>query len=61
MKKHPYAWSALAACPAADVRQRLANEGIEVRTSSSAATAKLYAEHYAKWGEVIRKAGIDRQ
>jgi tripartite-type tricarboxylate transporter receptor subunit TctC len=47
--------------PVEDVKQRLAHEGIEVKTSSAAATAKLYAEQYGKWGEVIRKAGIDRQ
>jgi tripartite-type tricarboxylate transporter receptor subunit TctC len=46
--------------PTEEVKQRLAHEGIEVTTSSPAATAKLYAEQYAKWGEVIRRAGIDR-
>jgi tripartite-type tricarboxylate transporter receptor subunit TctC len=42
----------------ADVKQRLAGEGVEVRTTSPAETAKLYAEQYAKWTKVIRQAGI---
>jgi tripartite-type tricarboxylate transporter receptor subunit TctC len=44
--------------PAADVKQRLAGEGVEVRTSTPAETGKLYAEQYAKWTRVIRQAGI---
>ena len=44
--------------PTADVKQRLAGEGVEVRTSTPAETGKLYAEQYAKWTRVIRQAGI---
>jgi tripartite-type tricarboxylate transporter receptor subunit TctC len=44
--------------PTADVKQRLAGEGVEVRTSTPPETAKLYAEQYAKWTKVIREAGI---
>ena len=44
--------------PTADVKQRLAGEGVEVRTSTPAETGKLYAEEYAKWTKVIRQAGI---
>jgi tripartite-type tricarboxylate transporter receptor subunit TctC len=44
--------------PTADVKQRLAGEGVEVRTSTPAETAKLYAAEYAKWTKVIREAGI---
>ena len=44
--------------PTADVKQRLAGEGVEVRTSTPAETGKLYAEEYAKWTNVIRRAGI---
>jgi hypothetical protein len=40
------------------VKQRLAGEGVEVRTSTPAETGKLYAEQYAKWTRVIRQAGI---
>jgi tripartite-type tricarboxylate transporter receptor subunit TctC len=44
--------------PTPDVKQRLAGEGVEVRTTTPAETAKLYAEQYAKWTRVIRQAGI---
>jgi tripartite-type tricarboxylate transporter receptor subunit TctC len=44
--------------PTPDVKQRLAGEGVEVRTSTPAETAKLYAEQYVKWTKVIRQAGI---
>jgi tripartite-type tricarboxylate transporter receptor subunit TctC len=44
--------------PAPDVKQRLAGEGVEVRMSTPAETAKLYAAEYAKWTKVIREAGI---
>jgi tripartite-type tricarboxylate transporter receptor subunit TctC len=44
--------------PTADVKQRLAGEGVEVRTTTPAETAKLYAEQYVKWTKVIRQAGI---
>jgi tripartite-type tricarboxylate transporter receptor subunit TctC len=44
--------------PTADVKQRLSGEGVEVRTSTPAETAKLYAEQYVKWTKVIRQAGI---
>jgi tripartite-type tricarboxylate transporter receptor subunit TctC len=44
--------------PTADVKQRLAGEGVEVRTSTPAETGKVYAEEYAKWTNVIRQAGI---
>jgi len=44
--------------PTPDVKQRLAGEGVEVRTSTPVETGKLYAEQYAKWTRVIRQAGI---
>ena len=44
--------------PTPDVKQRLAGEGVEVRTSTPTETGKLYAEQYAKWTRVIRQAGI---
>jgi tripartite-type tricarboxylate transporter receptor subunit TctC len=44
--------------PAPEVKQRLANEGIELQTSTPGELGKLNAEQYAKWTEVIRKAGI---
>lgn len=46
--------------PIPDVKQRLAKEGIELRTSTPAELAQLNAEQFAKWTEVIRKAGIKR-
>jgi tripartite-type tricarboxylate transporter receptor subunit TctC len=47
--------------PTEDVKQRLAHEGVEALTATPAATAKLYAEQYAKWTQVIQKAGIPKQ
>jgi tripartite-type tricarboxylate transporter receptor subunit TctC len=44
--------------PTADVKQRLAGEGVEVRTSTPGDTGKLYTEQYAKWTRVIKQAGI---
>ena len=44
--------------PADDVKQRFANEGVEVSTSSPDELAKITAEQFAKWGRVIREAGI---
>lgn len=41
-----------------DTRSRLAREGVEVRTSSPEELGKLVADEYAKWGRVIRAAGI---
>ncbi len=43
-----------------DVRQRLAHEGIELRTSTPAELGKLNAEQFAKWLKVIQQAGIQR-
>lgn len=43
-----------------DVRQRLAHEGIELRTSTPAELAKLNAEQFEKWLKVIQQAGIQR-
>jgi len=45
---------------APDVKQRLAREGIELRTSTPAELGKLYAEQFAKWLKVIQQAGIKR-
>ena len=44
--------------PADDVKQRLANEGVEVMTSTPAEQGRLYAEQFAKWSKVIKQAGI---
>jgi tripartite-type tricarboxylate transporter receptor subunit TctC len=44
--------------PTDDVKQRLANEGVEVAVSTPAELGKLNAEQYAKWTKVIRQAGI---
>ena len=44
-----------------DVKQRLAQEGVETLVASPAATAKLYAEQYTKWTRVIQQAGIPKQ
>ncbi len=41
-----------------DVRQRLAHEGIELRTSTPAELGKLNAEQFEKWLKVIQQAGI---
>ena len=45
---------------APDVRQRLALEGIELRTSAPGELGKLNAEQFAKWLKVIELAGILR-
>ena len=44
--------------PTADVKQRLAGEGVEVRTSTPAETGEALRRQYAKWTKVIRQAGI---
>ena len=44
----------------ADVRQRLAQDGIELRTSTPAELGKLNAEQFEKWLKVILQAGIQR-
>lgn len=44
--------------PTADVKQRLAHEGIEVLTSTPAELGNLTAQQFAKWSKVIRQAGI---
>ena len=44
--------------PVEDAKQRLANEGVEVMTSTPAEQGRLYAEQFAKWSKVIRQAGI---
>ncbi len=44
----------------ADVRQRLAHEGIELRTSTPAELGRLNAEQFEKWLKVIQQAGIQR-
>jgi len=44
--------------PTEDARQRLANEGVEIFTSTPAELGRLYAEQYAKWSKVIKQAGI---
>ena len=46
--------------PAPDVKQRLAHEGIELRTSTPGELGKLNAEQFAKWLKVIQRAGILR-
>jgi len=46
--------------PAPDVKQRLANDGIELRTSTPAELGKLNAGEFAKWLKVIERAGIQR-
>jgi tripartite-type tricarboxylate transporter receptor subunit TctC len=47
--------------PTEEVKKRLAHEGVEAIVSSPAETAKLYADQYAKWAQVIQQAGIARQ
>jgi len=44
--------------PADDVKQRFANEGVEVAVSTPAELGKLTAAELAKWSRVIREAGI---
>ena len=46
--------------PAPEVRQRLANEGSELKTSTPAELGRLNAEQFAKWLKVIERAGIQR-
>jgi tripartite-type tricarboxylate transporter receptor subunit TctC len=46
--------------PTPDVKQRLAHEGIELRTSTPGALDKLNAEQFEKWLRVIQRAGIQR-
>ena len=46
--------------PTPDVKQRLANEGIELQTSTPGELGKLNAEQFAKWLKVIERAGIPR-
>lgn len=41
-----------------DVRQRLAHEGIELRTSTPAELGKINASQFEKWLRVIQQAGI---
>ena len=41
-----------------EVRQRLAHEGIELRTSTPAELGKLNAGQFEKWLKVIQQAGI---
>ena len=43
-----------------EVRQRLANEGIELRTSTPVELGRLNAEQFFKWLKVIQQAGIQR-
>lgn len=43
---------------APDVRQRLAHEGIELRTSTPGELGQLNAEQFTKWLKVIQQAGI---
>ena len=44
--------------PADDVRQRLANEGVEVVTSTPAELGAVVKEQFMKWSRIIRDAGI---
>jgi tripartite-type tricarboxylate transporter receptor subunit TctC len=44
----------------ADVRQRLAHEGIELQTSTPAELGRLNAAQFEKWLKVIQQAGIQR-
>ncbi|MCC7487010.1 MAG: tripartite tricarboxylate transporter substrate binding protein [Burkholderiales bacterium] len=43
-----------------DVKQRLAHEGIELRTSTPAELDRLNAGQFARWLKVIERAGIRR-
>lgn len=43
---------------APDVKARLAPQGVDVVTSSPQAMAKLVREDYARWGKIIKAAGI---
>jgi tripartite-type tricarboxylate transporter receptor subunit TctC len=42
----------------ADMKQKLARQGTDVRTSTPEEFAAYLKEEIAKWGEVIRKAGL---
>lgn len=44
-----------------DMKQKLANQGTEVRTSTPDEFAAYIKEEIAKWGDVIRKAGLKAQ
>lgn len=41
-----------------DAKTRMARDGVEIRTSTPDELGKLVAAEYAKWGKVIRQAGI---
>jgi tripartite-type tricarboxylate transporter receptor subunit TctC len=41
-----------------EVKARLAPQGIEVATGSPQALAQLIRDDYARWGKVIKAAGI---
>ena len=43
---------------AADVKARLAAQGIDVETSSPQALTRLIREDYERWGKVVRATGI---
>jgi tripartite-type tricarboxylate transporter receptor subunit TctC len=45
----------------ADMKQKLAAQGTEVRTSTPDEFAAYIKEEIAKWGDVIRKAGLKAQ
>jgi tripartite-type tricarboxylate transporter receptor subunit TctC len=42
----------------AEVKARLAPQGVDVVTSSPQAMAKLVREDYARWGKIVKAAGI---
>jgi tripartite-type tricarboxylate transporter receptor subunit TctC len=44
-----------------DMKQKLANQGTEVRTSTPDEFAAYIKEEIAKWGDVIRTAGLKAQ
>jgi tripartite-type tricarboxylate transporter receptor subunit TctC len=39
-------------------RQAIANQGVDPKSSSRAEFAELFRAEYARWGKVIREAGI---
>ncbi len=43
---------------APEVKARLAPQGVDVVTNSPQAMAKLVREDYARWGKIIKAAGI---
>jgi tripartite-type tricarboxylate transporter receptor subunit TctC len=47
-----------AAIRAPDVKERLASEGLEARSSTPEALGKLMSSDIARWAEVIRRAGV---